>query len=668
MPAIVAALILAAAAAPPPAPDRDRRSDRPPSASSGDKDDRQTRAAGPVQPDRADTDDEKDEDEGQAQSGAIVVTARRLDAARTRIDAALGSSVYSLTNDSIENRPGGETGSVASILAQTPGVTFSAGLNVRGSKAVQVRINDVAIPEAISDPEDRLSSRLAESTRLITGTLPAQFGFAPGGVIAVTTKNGIYQHGGEIELFAGTHGRLEPAFEWGGSTGSSSLFASGSLEREDRHVADLSGARAKDRRHEIGGLAFADHVIDDENRVSLVAGGSHERHFIGATSLPAGTETHDSGYGVAAFQHSTERCTLQASLFAGADNIASDFAAAERERRSSAGTQIDSSLDLGAGHTLKTGLLLNHSTSRESGLVPNSSRMSRTSLGVYAQDEWQPDPNLTINAGIRGDWLRSLDASLAVEPRASIVWASPDGLSIHAGYARYESAPPLGEEPRGTHLANERDDYFDAGAQQKLGPLTIGLDAYSRSARNLIVEHQAPGGAVASAFEFARGRFRGVELSATYAHGPATAWVNVSLAKAQGQTIVGGDALFPAATIFAARGRWVDLAGSHAVTVSAGLGWRIGKLNLTGDILAGDGAVRTLSPTDPNGTRATDFATLGLSAVYHLRWAGKPVDFRLDLTNLTNAHYVENDAANLEGGWTHFAQGRTILVGFEQSF
>src|SRR5207247_3418823 len=113
--------------------------------------------------------------EGAKPASAIVVTARRLDAARTRIDEGLGATVYSLNNETIENRPGGETGSIAAILGQAPGTGLSGrSLTIRGSRAIQVRINDIILPEALSDPADHLSSRLAETTRLITGTLPAQ--------------------------------------------------------------------------------------------------------------------------------------------------------------------------------------------------------------------------------------------------------------------------------------------------------------------------------------------------------------------------------------------------------------------------------------------------------------------------------------------------------------
>src|ERR1700753_300608 len=81
------------------------------------------------------TREEDDEEEGRRvdESSPIVVTARRLDAARPRGDEGLGATVYALTNDASENRPGGETGSIASILSQTPGVTSSGeNLPIRG--------------------------------------------------------------------------------------------------------------------------------------------------------------------------------------------------------------------------------------------------------------------------------------------------------------------------------------------------------------------------------------------------------------------------------------------------------------------------------------------------------------------------------------------------------
>lgn len=206
------------------------------------------------------------------------------------------------------------------------------------------------------------------------------------------------------------------------------------------------------------------------------------------------------------------------------------------------------------------------------------------------------------------------------------------------------------------------------GAQQRLGPLTLGVDGYSRAVHDLIAEHVTPGSTAATAFGFARGRFRGVEFSAAYAHGPVNAWANVSFSKSQGRTIIDDSGLFSAATLAGAKGRWINLASDRPVSASAGVGWRVRKLMISGDLLAGSGGVRTLSPSDPNGARASAFATFGVAAVYHLDIAGRPIDLRADLTNLTNVHRFENDAADLEGDWTRRSQGRSILIGFEQSF
>jgi hypothetical protein len=687
MPLLIAALLLSAAPSPPPDDDDDApKRHRPPAtaqAPSGDKATQITRA--PTVAPRKDDDEPKpvstgtppsqpkaddDDEEARAQpNSAIVVTARKLDAARTQIDAALGSSVYSLTNDTIEDRPGGETGTIAEILSQAPGVTQSAqGLTIRSSAATQVRINNVIIPEAVSDPADQLSARLAETTRLITGTLPAQYGFAPAGVISVATKNGLYQHGGQAELFAGTGGMIEPAVEWAGSIGTTSLFASADVEHDHAKLADEQGISARDSRTKVGGLGFADHVIDADDRISLVFGGSREHHSIGPTAIGPGTELNSNGYAVGTFQHSDNGFALQASLFAGGASDESRFSVSTHEHRSSFGTQIDGSDAIGNAHTLRFGLLATRSTARELAFGSERSLESRTSVAGYAQDEWKFGRSLTFNPGARLEWLRGLGSGATLEPRASFVWQSDAGLTGHVGYARYASAPPLGEQPAGTSLRDEKDDYLDAGIQQKLDGLTVGADAYWRSAHGYLGERSIHGSAAPTAFAFRRARIAGLELSATYAHRATTAWANLSIASAKAKGILGGESLFAPAAIAAASSRYVPLGGDRPVTFSSGIGQRFGRVSLTGDLLISSGSIRTLDIADPNGSRHSAYASLGLAAVYHTKIAGQPTDLRLDLTNLTNVRYATNDASALEGGWTQFAPRRAISIGIEQGF
>lgn len=608
-----------------------------------------------------------DDDEGTVQpSSAIVVTGKRLDATRTQIAAGLGSTVYSLTNDAIENRPGGETGSLSAILTQAPGVTLAGtSLYIRGSPANEVRINNVIVPEAIADPADQLSSRLAATTRVLTGTLPAQFGFTPAGVISVTTKNGLYQHGGQAEFFAGTDGMIEPAIEWSGSAGRTSLFGSGDLERGRSVVADATLPTADDRRRAIEGLAFGDHVIDGSDRLSMIIGGSDERHVFVTDPTDAGNATSGDGFAVGTFQHSDAGFTVQASLFGAAASDDVQFRQYSRERRSSFGTQVDATSRFGAANMVRFGLLASRSKVDQVDPAGNRYSASRTSVAVYGQDEWAISPSVTLNSGARVEWLRGFGSAAEIEPRASLVWTPGDGLTAHIGYARYASAPP--PDPDASRIPDERDSYLDAGLQQRLGSLTLGIDGYWRFARDYIAERRDPESAVAAAFAFDRARIRGVDLSLAYASGRATAWANVSVEDAKARSIIGGEALFPTATI-AASARWLPLASERPVTASGGFTWRLDKLSLGADALVSSGAVGTADPAAPNGWRHSPYALVGLSAVYHAAIAGRPADLRLDLTNLTDVRSATSDYSALEGGWTRWNAGRAVIIGIEQGF
>jgi hypothetical protein len=616
-----------------------------------------------------DRDDDDEEVSRRAPpDSAIVVTGRGLDAARTHIDEALGASVYALDNEAVEHRPGGETGSLASILAQAPGVGNSTGSpTIRGSRAIQIRINDVIVPEAIPDAAEHLSARLAETTRLIAGTLPAQFGFAPGGVISVTTKSGLYQSGGQIELFADTGGMVEPAAEWAGSLAGTSLFGSGSFERGRNRVAGSSGRPARERRQAAEGLAFADHLIGTSDRVSLILGGALEHRDIGDTGIGAGIARRADAFAIGTYLHSGGDFTLQASIFLATAREEARFAAFERVRQGSAGTQIDATLDAGPANVLRAGLLLDHRVERgrDGGA---SAHAARSALGAYVQDEWKLGPALAFNPGLRAEWLRGVSSAASWEPRASLVWSLPSGLTAHVGYARYATAPPLESSGGAALLPDETDDYFDGGIQRHSGPLTLGLDLYWRRARNLLAQRELPGRAAPAAFGFRRARFRGVEFSAAYARGPVTAWANLSLSAARARDIFGGSALFGPTTLAAARGRWLALASDRPAAVSAGATWRLGRLDLSADLLAGSGSVRTLRLDAPNGARAPAYATLALAAVHHLRVGGHSIDIRADLTNLADVRQPLSDAANLEGGWTRFTPGRALLVGIEAGF
>ena len=160
----------------------------------------------------------------QAQSNieTVVVTADRLAAARNGIQTQTGASTYTITAADIDNQPGGENVQLNQVILQAPGVAQDSfgQLHVRGEhNGLQYRINGIILPEGISVFGQTLSPRLAQSVKLITGALPAEYGDRTAGVIDVETKSG-FQDGGQVGVYGGSHNTVTPSFDYGGSAGS----------------------------------------------------------------------------------------------------------------------------------------------------------------------------------------------------------------------------------------------------------------------------------------------------------------------------------------------------------------------------------------------------------------------------------------------------------------
>ncbi len=160
----------------------------------------------------------------------VVVTAQRLDAARSAIEPALGATSYSLPQAFVTNLPGGANTQLNQVVLQAPGVAQDSfgQLHVRGDHGnIQYRLNNVILPEGLAVFGQTLSPRLASNIQLITGALPAQYGLRTAGIINITTKSG-FKNEGEASIYGGSHGVITPSLEGGGSFGRSSAFGSSS--------------------------------------------------------------------------------------------------------------------------------------------------------------------------------------------------------------------------------------------------------------------------------------------------------------------------------------------------------------------------------------------------------------------------------------------------------
>ena len=696
-------------------------------------------AATPSSPQAGDEDDEEGRTRPETE---ITVTARRLDVARESVEPSLGASTYTLTNEVVENRPGGETTNLGHILLHVPGVAQggSGRLLIRGSRGgLQYRINNVIIPEGMSDLGERLSTRLAERVQLITGALPAQYGLSAGGVVGITTKSGALLRGGQAEIYGGSHDEIEPAFEIAGSHGPTSVFASGSYLHTGLGLGSPDGSAhpLHDRADELEGFLFADHIFDDRSRLSLIFGTSNEAFQIpdarglnalgyrgsggfqrplvarGLINLASealdGRLRENSHYGILSYLRSSERATVQASIFARSStaNSRPDYLGSllfagisdqVRVRDRAAGLQLEGVYRPNDRHAVRGGVVLSLDSGRtriSSLVLPvdgqgrqtsdqpiafvRNPRERRLQASGFLQDEWKVLERLTLNAGVRVDWVDSISEGARLSPRLSLVWAGPAETTVHAGYARYFVPPPGDDEgiealagttgappgASGSPLRAETDDYYDLGIQQSLAGLTIGLDAYWREAGNLIGERMTGPPLISRTFNYDRGRLRGVEFSLTYAHDEFAAWSSIAVAAGRGRGIVSHQYYFTAEELRAIDGRWVALEDDQKVTASGGASYRLGALLLSSDFLYGSGLRRT----SPGVAHLPDHFQLDLAAVYHLDGlGGRPIDIRFDATNLLDAEYQLVEGSGIGAHLPEWGPRRGLFIGLEQSF
>src|ERR1700730_273533 len=137
----------------------------------------------------------------------IEVISQELNVARLQIQPSLGASTYYFGSEALETVPQGENTPLNQVLLQMPGVAQDSfgQIHVRGEHAnVQFRINGVELPEGLSVFGQALETRFARSVSLLTGALPAQYGFFTAGVLDIQTKTGLTNPGlaltGKLQL------------------------------------------------------------------------------------------------------------------------------------------------------------------------------------------------------------------------------------------------------------------------------------------------------------------------------------------------------------------------------------------------------------------------------------------------------------------------------------
>ena len=429
----------------------------------------------------------------------------QLNQARSQIVTDIGATVYTMSQAQIASLPQGSDTPFNQVLLQTPGMAQDGlgQVHLRGEHAnLQYRIDDVILPEGITGFGQELDPRFVDSVQLITGSLPAEYGYRTAGIVDIQTQSGAFENGGQGEVYGGSYDTIEPSFEYGGSQGKWNYFMDGSYDHNALGVENPTPSHnaLHDDTDQYRTFLYGSRILSDTSRVTVMGSVDYATFQIpidptlAQTPQPAPSgaswstdpnaqnpndlndnQNEQNFYGVVAYQNSAGNLNFQVSGFgrnSGAhympDNVDATLnynngvATDENRILYSGGIQADASYELGEKHTIRGGVMaVDESVSADTTttVFPVDGNGDETSAtpenivqneethalfyGVYLQDEWKIIPKLTLNYGARFDvYSSTTDHQDQPSPRANLIYQPTDSTTLHAGYAHYFTPPP----------------------------------------------------------------------------------------------------------------------------------------------------------------------------------------------------------------------------------
>jgi outer membrane receptor protein involved in Fe transport len=305
--------------------------------------------------------------------------------------------------------------------------------------------------------------------------------------------------------------------------------------------------------------------------------------------------------------------------------------------------------------------------------------------GSYIQDEWKLTDALTMNYGARFDDMEQYVSANQLSPRMAFVYKATDTTTLHAGYARYFTPPPMELVSNGdiAGFANttgaptvtqndavkpERSNNFDAGAEQKIGDhWVVGNDSYYKLVRDLLDEGQFGPALILTPFNYQRGYIYGDEVTATYTGDKLKAYGNFAFSRAMGENVISSQFNFsdPAELAYISN-HYVHLDHDQTYTLSGGLTYDVlQNTTLGADTHAGSG----LRDGFANTSHLPPYATLDLSAEQKLDlFPHDQTALRLSIVNVMNSAYELRSGTGIGVGAPQWGARRGVFAAVVQKF
>jgi outer membrane receptor protein involved in Fe transport len=675
---------------------------------------------------------------------AVTVQEKALDEARAQISPSLGATVYTLDSEKIDVQSQGEFASFDQTFYRFPGVAqdeLDKRLHVRGEEAdLQYRIDGMLLPDGLSGFGQELSTKFLESVSLITGTLPAQYGNRTAGIVDITTKTGQDLNGGLLSAYGGQYETALTTVEYGGTCGPFRGYGLFSFMQDSLGMANPTASfrPIHDDTDQFKGFADVSYLIDSTSRLTLIMsgadssfqlpvnGGQVPHYQYGAITTFDSNKVNDNqyeqaSYEILGYQKNLDNIDLQLTQSTRVSNVSfkpdtvadvifNGVASDTDHQLISNNLNCDVSDRVNEQHTVRTGLSFSFYQAQVNttdtvlpatwngsqwvatpgglpfDIVDNNAKAAEL-YGVYLQDEWRITPKLTVNYGVRADlWTAYINES-QISPRVNFVYKLLQATTLHAGYGRYFTPPPLelvqtGDVSKFNNttdaidpslrsttadpVRSERYHYFDAGVNQDIAHnLHVGVDAYYKIKTNVLDEGQFGPAMIFSPNNAAKGLVRGVELTVSYEKDGFTAWGNVARSQATVEGITSGQWQFTPEEVAYMNSHWYHLDHDQNWTASAGSSYKWGQFKVYADALYGSGLYSGFC----NMTELPGYVTFNVGMTYDLKLSpGNNLKFRFDVTNVGDLSYEIRNGSGIGVFAPQYLPRRAFYAGVSKNF